>query len=251
MILIQHFTKQCSKCNIVKNINEFRIRTDCNSLVAHCKPCNRIKNQEYYKNNSEKLKADATKYYKENKDILNLNKIKYREKNKETIFIKKKEYREKNKEHISLKMKKYREENLEQLKEKNKIRYELNKDEIIKKVHIYYLKNRTKILKRAHEYNKLPAVNAVRKFRDHKRRKIQNEGDVTSQQILELQQNAKTCYWCKCSLRGVIMHLDHYEPLSKGGRHTISNLVVSCQKCNHKKYAKDPIVFANSIGRLL
>ena len=46
-------------------------------------------------------------------------------------------------------------------------------------------------------------------------------------------------------------HIDHIMPLSKGGRHTISNLVVSCPTCNLQKNAKDPYQFAQERGRLL
>lgn len=61
----------------------------------------------------------------------------------------------------------------------------------------------------------------------------------------------KVYYWCSCSLKNKTTHIDHYEPLSRGGAHTISNLVVSCSNCNLRKRAKDPIEFAQSIGRLL
>jgi len=84
-----------------------------------------------------------------------------------------------------------------------------------------------------------------------RRRSLTKQGDVTNIQLLELQQNAKVCYWCKCLLKNVKVHIDHYVPLSKGGLHTLSNLVVSCSKCNLSKEAKLPNDFANSIGRLL
>ena len=77
------------------------------------------------------------------------------------------------------------------------------------------------------------------------------QGDVTSNQLLKLQQNAKVCYWCGINLKGKATHIDHYIPISKGGEHTLSNLVASCDKCNLIKHAKDPFVFANSIGKLL
>lgn len=34
-------------------------------------------------------------------------------------------------------------------------------------------------------------------------------------------------------------HLDHVQPLSKGGNHTLYNLVPACQKCNTSKNAFD------------
>ena len=83
-----------------------------------------------------------------------------------------------------------------------------------------------------------------------KRRAIKRDGNVTSEQVLELKKNAKVCYWCGCVLRGKKIHIDHYIPLIKGGEHNIDNLVVSCSKCNLLKNSKDPLEFANSIGKL-
>ena len=68
---------------------------------------------------------------------------------------------------------------------------------------------------------------------------------------MELQNNAKICYWCNVSLKNTKVHIDHYTPLSKGGEHTISNLVVSCSKCNLEKHSKDPLEFAITKGKLL
>ena len=91
----------------------------------------------------------------------------------------------------------------------------------------------------------------IDKNKHHKRRAIKKSGDVTTKQLLELQQNAKNCYWCNTSLKNKVVHIDHYVPLSRGGLHTITNLVVACSECNLKKHAKDPFVFALEKGRLL
>lgn len=60
----------------------------------------------------------------------------------------------------------------------------------------------------------------------------------------------KVCYWCgvKCPTG---FHVDHYEPLSRGGRHETSNLVIACGPCNLRKNAKDPLDFAQEVGRLM
>ena len=55
--------------------------------------------------------------------------------------------------------------------------------------------------------------------------------------LLEIQN--KRCYYCYISLDDS-KHLDHYIPLSKGGKHCISNVVWSCPKCNLKKNDKIP-----------
>ena len=74
---------------------------------------------------------------------------------------------------------------------------------------------------------------------------------IDNDDLLELVKSAKGyCYWCG-KRHQKDYHIDHYIPLSKGGSNTIENLVVACKSCNLKKHAKEPIAFANSIGKLL
>lgn len=59
-------------------------------------------------------------------------------------------------------------------------------------------------------------------------------------QIVELIQSIKTnrrtrCYYCGKSLYRKPFHMDHIVPLSRGGKHSIENLCVSCPMCNCKK----------------
>jgi len=62
-------------------------------------------------------------------------------------------------------------------------------------------------------------------------------------------EQSKICYWCgvKCEDS---FHVDHYQPLAKGGLHELDNLVIACPTCNLTKSAKDPIEFAHTKGRL-
>jgi len=173
----------------------------------------------------------------------------------------KKQYKINNRETIAIGNKKYRENNLNKVKETKRIHYIKHKEYIRKKHKEYYIKNAGDIQNKAKEYrdeNKEKireyaktesSKNSMRNSR-HKRRSITKKGDVTTKQISDLRNNAKICYWCNESLKNKEVHIDHYIPLSKGGEHTISNLVISCFTCNLKKHAKDPIDFANSIGRL-
>lgn len=147
-------------------------------------------------------------------------------------------------------------------------RYNLDKEEINKKRRIKYSKEievmREKDRERAltpkrqeyckqyqKEYRKREISKIIDKNKRLRRRSAEKKGDITTIQLQNLQNNAKACYWCNESLKNKEVHIDHYVPLSKGGLHTISNLVVSCSKCNLKKHAKDPFVFANSLGKLL
>lgn len=50
------------------------------------------------------------------------------------------------------------------------------------------------------------------------------------------------CHWCSKSFRGS-PHFDHVIALSKGGRHALDNICVSCGPCNFSKSAKKPSGF--------
>lgn len=90
---------------------------------------------------------------------------------------------------------------------------------------------------------------SIVKAYDARRRQQEGGGDPTA--IIHGWEKAakKVCHWCGCKCpKGY--HVDHYQPLSKGGKHEVSNLVIACAKCNLRKSAKDPFEFANQMGRL-
>lgn len=116
---------------------------------------------------------------------------------------------------------------------------------------VYRERNAEMYLLRAREWakanpDKRRAISAAYTAR---RRAIEKGGDSTATIFRWEQAAPKVCHWCsvKCPEK---YHVDHYEPLSKGGRHEVDNLVIACPKCNLKKSAKDPYVFAAQVGRL-
>ncbi len=60
-------------------------------------------------------------------------------------------------------------------------------------------------------------------------------------------QSAK-CPYCKVDLNSVKVHMDHVIPLARGGAHADSNMQLTCITCNHRKHAKDPILFGREMG---
>jgi 5-methylcytosine-specific restriction endonuclease McrA len=76
---------------------------------------------------------------------------------------------------------------------------------------------------------------AHHKANEHKRRRALNNGDLTGEQWLELL--AQCNYKCvKCGKP--YKHMDHIIPISRGGKHTLSNVQPLCAKCNLSKGAK-------------
>lgn len=225
-------TKTCIKCNTTKDISQFTFRKDTQKYRNECKECVLKKNREYKLRDKDKIKHQSKEYYQKNKDkikqyyIQNVDKIyeyrqNYKVLNRDAINKKKKEYYKENKEKIKKTARRYREENLEKIR--------LN-------ARIY----RTTEKGRLSEKNK-----------NHKRRALTRDGDVRTIQLKELIDRSKKCYWCESKINKKDYHIDHIMPLSKGGRHTISNLVITCPKCNLQKNSKDPFEFAQERGRLL
>lgn len=83
----------------------------------------------------------------------------------------------------------------------------------------------------------------------HRRRAAEEGGISTTDLMLWKRSQKKVCYWCGKPCKK-LFHVDHYVPLSKGGEHSESNLVIACQACNLRKSAQDPYEFAAQVGRL-
>lgn len=69
------------------------------------------------------------------------------------------------------------------------------------------------------------------------------------QEIWRLQRGR--CAYCPSKLDRVRMQVDHIVPIKRGGSNWRRNLQLLCAPCNQTKNARDPIEFAQSLGRLL
>ena len=72
------------------------------------------------------------------------------------------------------------------------------------------------------------------------RRRAQEEGGISTSELkawINLQD--KRCLWCSADCADAF-HVDHVEPLSRGGKHEASNLAISCPTCNLRKQAMPP-----------
>lgn len=162
-------------------------------------------------------------------------------------------YREQNKESIKLAKREYRRTNLEKVKKANKTYYESNKEKIAEKTKEYRENNKEYLKEQKAEYYRSFVGRLVSKNARSTRRALKNstsDGTVTKNYLdtlLTIQNNK--CYYCEnlldLSANGNV-HLDHYIPLSKGGKHSCGNVVWSCSTCNLKKgtiLPEIPLVF--------
>lgn len=76
------------------------------------------------------------------------------------------------------------------------------------------------------------------------RRRIEIVADLTKIQ-------RGRCAYCRVRLTPANRHVDHIEPRKRGGGNARRNLQLACDTCNVRKSAKDPIAFAQELGRLI
>lgn len=98
------------------------------------------------------------------------------------------------------------------------------------------------------EYLSRKEVKERRRVHKHNRRaRIRSIGGVhTHEQIQDrLRRQRHKCYYAACGYSKLkkekgkyIYHIEHVVPLSKGGSNDISNIVLSCPRCNLSKHDK-------------
>jgi 5-methylcytosine-specific restriction endonuclease McrA len=110
-------------------------------------------------------------------------------------------------------------------------------DPIVRKKRAQYRKKNAERY-RSHVRNRRAAAKAI-------------PGSHTKDDILTiLEAQNYRCAYCRRSIRRT-HHVDHIIALSKGGTNWPSNLQLTCSGCNLRKWNKDPVDFAQELGKLL
>ena len=140
------------------------------------------------------------------------------------------EYRAKNKDKIRESQRKWYQENKDKAAEKSRADYQANKDAYKERARKSLDRNREQVYVRIR-------ARAVKKRE-------------TIKSTLLKAQNGR-CAYCRSKLIDGKYHIDHIIPVRLGGGNDISNYQLACVPCNITKRAQDPIVFAQSLGRLI
>jgi 5-methylcytosine-specific restriction endonuclease McrA len=112
---------------------------------------------------------------------------------------------------------------------------------------------RKNMIDRSKEYRKTPKGKAASILSMHIRRaRIAGATIGSTKTILAWTRKWRSvklvaCYWCGRRTAGKTAHMDHIEPLAKGGAHSIENLCISCPPCNNLKRAKSVSAWNNLI----
>jgi 5-methylcytosine-specific restriction endonuclease McrA len=75
------------------------------------------------------------------------------------------------------------------------------------------------------------------KLKQHARRAKVRYGSVCTTDIDRLRARQRGyCFYCSKKMK--VEHLEHVIPLSRGGKHSLGNIVLACSHCNHRKSDK-------------
>jgi len=222
-------TKQCNTCKITKKLTDFN-KNKLGKYGRHstCRLCKSIQSKKFRDSHKELVSERGKKYRATNSEKTKARSHKYYVDNREKTLQRQKEFRENNYEHVK------------EIQTKSR-----NKPE-----------NKKRKIEQNKLYKKTFSGKISQKNYDHKRRiKVRDLADGTVvQKVLfplnkELSDLLKTqdnkCFYCSIEL-DTHMHLDHYIPLSKGGTHSIDNVVWACPSCNIKKGSLFPKEFLAS-----
>lgn len=231
--------KHCAGCK--QHVAAEHFSNDARSsdgLQPRCRVCTNVMRRVRYAAIPEQKRAQQKEYYENNRERVLASNTKSRIKRAESVKLCKKAWYERTKDEP-------------ERKAKLAARTAAIKDWKREYDRIYRAKNPEISIERARQWRiKNPDLRRLIVFTyTSKRRAWEKDGDKPAAIKKWLSAQKMVCNWCgvKCENN---FHLDHVEPLSRGGLHTVANLCVSCPTCNLKKNAKDPYEFAQSLGRL-
>lgn len=215
-------TKACKKCGQAKPVTEFHKHfANPDGLRNDCKPCVLAANRIYQETHKEAISKVGAKYRARNADKRRALNLTYKAENKARLQDEGRAYRAENRERERARSAAWAAEHREIASARAKA---------------WAIENPS--LAREHSRNR-------------RARKLAAEGTHTAEDIAALfvLQKGK-CACCHVSLRKKY-HVDHMQPLSKGGGNDKYNLQLLCPTCNIRKHAKPPHEFMRENGYLI
>ena len=141
-------------------------------------------------------------------------------------------------------------DNPEKVREQGRQWYNKNRAEVAERKRKWHLANIEIHRQKLNEWRSENSDASRSQVRNRRARKASAEGFHTGEDIaaIRLAQRDK-CAICRKPLRDK-GHVDHIEPIARGGSNWPRNLQLLCRSCNSSKSARDPVEFMQLIGRL-
>lgn len=235
-------TKTCAKCgNVYPATNEhfYVCKRAKDGLQPQCKACC----IEYYQTNRDAIIEKKREYRQLNKDKIAKYSYEYYQLNKDAITEYKREYQQKNKDAITEKHRIYRLENRVKRSTSRREYYQANQDKELEYAREYRRVNSEKHRELCRIYKQVnPDKMRILTQRRRARKQSLPDTFTEKQWIACLQYFDYSCAVCGISFENVIVHADHWIPLSaENCPGTIAtNMICLCRDCNFSKHNKLP-----------
>ena len=226
-------------------VREKKCRKCGGSYVGQtCKPCKRIYDIEYQRENAEKLNAQSIEWRRKNAQSINAN--------SSVWYFANIERRKKSADA-------YRRANIERYRVTSRAWRVANRDHVNARQSAAYAKDPEKYRAYVKKWADANLANwqaanrdRIRGYGSNRRaRKLNNGGRLSkglADRLFKLQRGKCPC--CGKPL-GNDYHMDHKMPLVLGGPNTDENIQLLRKRCNLQKKAKHPVDFMQSRGFLL
>jgi len=129
--------------------------------------------------------------------------------------------------------KRYYQNNLDSVREKQKDYRTNNKDKLSVINQNWRDNNRDRIARTSSAWRKANLEKRRGYWQKYRSLKVTNSFAISNNEIEKLYNS--DCFYCGVSEN---ITLDHVIPLSRGGKHSIGNIVPACGKCNYSKNNK-------------
>ena len=167
----------------------------------------------------------------------------YRLANPDLIRQQKKAYWTANRDRELARLKAYQRVHKDELLARHKVYYRAKRDELLQQKKAYWAAKRESLLAKHKIWAQThPDVDRHQQQKRRARKHNAPVNDFTPAQWRDMQEHYDhRCAYCGKRAKGHLTQ-DHITPLSKGGSHTLSNIVPACRSCNSKKHDGPPLV---------
>jgi len=201
--------KVCRGCDLLKSLDEFGIdKYTSDGKATRCILCKRQGSLRYRTQHPEKVRAAVARWQRENPE----------------------------KRHA------YEQAHKAEKQARGKAHYRQNKALMNAQSAAYYAAHRMALRqKHADWYAEHPDWIQAKADRRRTAMTTSSTNDLTAAQWEEIKSAyGHRCVYCRRKMKRLTQ--DHLTPISKGGAHTLANVVPACQSCNSKKHAKAPLI---------
>lgn len=214
--------KTCRACKQAKPITSFYADPkSADGRAWCCSQCTKERVKKWQKENPEKFKERQKQNRKNNPVVYRESSARYRKSHVDRVATTQRVHRDKYPERIK----------------ETKVRSaEKHREETQRRQADLYAANRKIVIARVVQWQKdNPHLVAARQKRRRARKNGAPVNDLTHQDWIAIQEAYEhKCAYCLRRFKGKLTQ-EHITPLSKGGSHTLSNIVPACRNCNSKK----------------